>query len=130
MTNELKNQIRNELHKAFAYCGETDAVILNNRVEDELETLMCFMVGSNPDVVQTDKGELTGYLVNIAVGSGKSNGEIVALQMIVAKNEIYYILHSHITVKPDGWKPGDKKMIENESNRVVELTDIDAATFN
>lgn len=129
MNVELKNKIRDELNRAFTHCGEADAEVLNEKVENELETLTCFMVGSDPNVIHTDKGEMTGYVVNIAVGSGAAKGEIVALEMIVTKNEIVYVIHSHTSIKPDGRKPGDRKMITNESNRVVELTDVNPAIF-
>ena len=91
---------------------------------------MCVMAGSDPVTIQTDKGDMTGYLVNITVGSGAAKDEIVALDMVVTKDNIHYVINSYIATKPDGWKTGDKQIINNESNRVVALVDVDPATFN
>lgn len=130
MTIELKNKIKNELYRAFTYCGEDDADILDERVENELDTLMCFMAGSDPDIILTDNGELTGYLVDIAVANGATEDDVVALQMLITKNSIRYIINSYTAVKPDGWLPGDRKRIENEHNRVVNLEEVDVSIFN
>jgi hypothetical protein len=129
MTTELKNKIKAELHKAFTHCGETDANILNDKVEAELDTLMCLMAGVDPEVVHTDVGDLTGYLVDIAVAS-KNGRDVVALQMIVTRDDLRYIINSYTMVKPEGWTPDDDLVIENECNRVVTLNDVDAAMFN
>ena len=130
MTTNMKNKIRNELNKAFAHFGETNSDILNEKVENELDTLACFMAGSDPETVCTDQGDFTGYLINIEVANGANTNEVVALQMLVAENDIYYIMHSFTAVKPEGWKPGDRKLITNQANYLVALDDVDPAIFN
>lgn len=130
MTAEMKNKIRNELNNAYVHMGETDVEYLNEKVEEDLETLMCFMAGSDPVAINTDKGELVGYVVNVAVGASETKDQVVALNMIITKTNICYVINSYIATKPAEWKPGNKKMISNESNRIVELADVDPAIFN
>jgi hypothetical protein len=129
MTNELKNKIKNELYKAFAHCGETENEILADKVENELDTLLCVMAGTDPQTIQTDNGALIGYIVDIAVTDGPAKDEVVTLQMVIAKNDIKYIINSYTVIKSEAWEPGDKIQIENELNRVVKLTDVDPVIF-
>lgn len=129
MTIEFKNTIKNELYRAFSHFGEPDQEILDEKVEIEMDNLMSFMGTSDPDVIQTDKGELTGYLVDIAVSSGLVDNERVVLQMVVGDNTIDYIINSYIVVKTDDWQPGDRFTVENEHNKLVNLEDVKPSTF-
>jgi hypothetical protein len=130
MTNIIIDRIRSELRNAFSHCGETDPIVLDEKVENALDTLMCFMASSDPEVVHTDKGDLTGYVTDLAVTSGGTENTTVALQMIVTKDAIHYLMNSYESNKLDDWNEGDPIPVENEINRLVELDEIDVAIFN
>lgn len=129
MTVELKNKIKNELNRAFSYMGEIDHETLDEKVESELDTLMCLMVGSEPDVIHTITGDITGYIVDIATTADNATNNIIALQMVITKDSICYVLNSYTATRPDGWEPGDAHNICNELNRIVNLDDIDPTMF-
>jgi hypothetical protein len=111
------------MRKAFAYCGETDNAAIDERVDTELDTLMCLMAGSTPEVIVTDKGTVTGYVIDIAVTNGATNNEIVALRMVVGEDDINYVINSYTTT-------GDDFVIKNEHNRLVCLEEVNADIFS
>ena len=129
MTEEFKIEIKKELHRAFTHLGETDEEMINERIDDEIETLMCFMAGSAPVHVDTDQGRIIGYLIDLAVTTGALNDDVVALQMVVAHNKLHYVINSYTVIKPEGWQYGDDFETANETNKLVSLYDVNPQMF-
>jgi hypothetical protein len=128
MTTEMNTKIKTAMVKAYTYLGETDAEFIAEKVDNELDTLNCLMIGADPNVVHTNVGDLTGYLVDIAVASA-DGVNVTALQLLVAEHDVHYIVNTYTLVKSEDWTPDDDLCIENESNRVVDLSEVDVSVF-
>ena len=128
MIAELNNKIKVAMIAAYAHLGETDAEFVTEKIDNELDTLNSLMVGSIPDVIHTDVGDLTGYLVDIAIAADGDN--VTALQLLVTDSDVHYIMNTYTLSNPESQNADDVVIVENEQNRVISLDSIDVSLFS
>ena len=130
MSNELKNKIKNELNKALVFFGETDEEILNERIENDVDTLMCVMASSDPEEINTKNGALVGYPIDVVANYNDQTSRMTIVQLVVTKDNLCYVLNSYDVEKPEGWTPDGNVQYKNEESLIVSLEMINTKLFS
>ena len=122
--------IRNKLRKAYKHFGETDAEIVEEKVEEQIQLMKCLKAAEMPDTIQTNMGPMTGYIVDIVSNMSQEDNKVYAVQLILTiDSKLYYLFNSYEIVRKDSWTSVEDEEYLNETYKIVELENVPKELF-
>jgi hypothetical protein len=135
LTKEYARQIAAEIQRAYNYFGEYEDTFVKVSTERKMKELY-ENLAEKPDEIQTEEGLLTGYHIDVGLGSEDFpdvvrnekaciHERIQALSLVVNEDGLQYILTSFDCYRPREGCTFDDYEFENQSYKKVALEDVD-----
>ena len=143
MTDELRENIKTELKRAYRYFGEFDELLMEENANNEVEALRCRFSGIYPEIINADGEEIIGYSINVLVtdfdydkigivirnNRRYKRHHIFAIELVVTlDNNMVYVLHRYHSLSAMN-ENDDEFLFENETYEKVTLEDINPREY-